>query len=142
MRLNANKREAILGSYFSTEEMLKSLTEDLTFERFLDLKKTWLKNLKTEWLVMGHLTQQEALELVYESEKGMSFTPLDENHLPICRLVKLPSRSVHEMEEINEDPSNPNSAAMAMFQCPELKNFETEAAFKVLFHLLKEPFFN
>lgn len=33
----------------------------MTYPKFLEMKSQWLKNLKMEWLIMGHLTEEEAL---------------------------------------------------------------------------------
>ena len=40
---------------FDNDEMLKVLIEELTFEKFLIMKEKWLRTLRTEWLIMGHL---------------------------------------------------------------------------------------
>lgn len=41
---------------FEMEDYIKCVNE-FKFERFLDLQKKWLKNLRVEWLIMGHLTE-------------------------------------------------------------------------------------
>ena len=41
--------------------------DDITFERFLEMKEEWLTHIRTEWLVMGHLTQENALSIVNKS---------------------------------------------------------------------------
>jgi secreted Zn-dependent insulinase-like peptidase len=79
-----------MGSYFSTEEMLKSIKTELTFEKFLQMKSKWLNNFRTEWLVMGHLTEEEARLLVQESEKQLIYRHFDgKEEIPNTRLVQL-----------------------------------------------------
>ena len=36
---------------------LKVVEEELDYQKFIDMKKEWLKNVKFEWLIMGHLKQ-------------------------------------------------------------------------------------
>jgi hypothetical protein len=43
---------------------LKALKEELDFKNFLELKSKWFKNLRMEWLIAGHLTQNEALTII------------------------------------------------------------------------------
>ena len=43
--------------------MLEAVS-DLDFEQFTWLAHNWLKNLHGEWLIQGHLTSEEAKELV------------------------------------------------------------------------------
>lgn len=47
----------------SIEESLQNLVP-FTYERFLEMKQNWMKNLVLEWLVQGHITKQDAWELV------------------------------------------------------------------------------
>jgi secreted Zn-dependent insulinase-like peptidase len=100
---------------FENKELLKALTEELTFSRFLELKSMWLQNICNEWLIMGHLTEQEAREIVRLTELELKYKPIDPSQIPLNRLVQLPALSVSEYEEKNYDPSNPNSAVMCIF---------------------------
>jgi secreted Zn-dependent insulinase-like peptidase len=80
------------------------------------MKSKWLNNFRTEWLVMGHLTEEEARLLVQESEKQLIYRHYDgKEEIPNTRLVQLQPRSVYDYQEINEDPANPNSAVLAVF---------------------------
>ena len=56
----------MLECYLSTKELLSALNEELTFEAFNDMKSHWLKNMHNEWLIMGHLTEEEAYDLIDE----------------------------------------------------------------------------
>lgn len=74
-------------SQFSTEELQKSLQEELTFFRFMEMKKRWLSNIRTEWLIMGHLEEKDAIDIVTRGEKNMKSKTLDKDQIPIARLV-------------------------------------------------------
>lgn len=142
MRLSGKKYELLMEGFRNSQELLKVLKEEFNFETFLEMKKNWLKKMRLEWLIMGHITEPEALALVEQSESLIKFKPIEKTDLYMTRLVSLPERSVSEYDEVNEDPSNPNSAAVAIFQSPSLKDYDSEAVHSVVFHLLKEPFFN
>ena len=79
------------------------------------MKEKWLRTLRTEWLIMGHLDQTEAIEIVTRSERLLKCRSLDPDQIPSTRLVKLPALSVHEYEELNHDATNPNSAVVSQF---------------------------
>ena len=95
-----------------------------------------------EWLIAGHLTQNEALTIIQQSQYSLTYTPLDSSQIHLSRLVQLPAHSVHDYELLNSDPANPNSAVLSIFQMPRLRTYPDEAVLSVLFHLLREPFFN
>jgi hypothetical protein len=64
MRLEQLSSECLISSYFNLQEFLKALKEELDFKNFLELKSKWFKNLRIEWLIAGHLTQDEALAII------------------------------------------------------------------------------
>jgi secreted Zn-dependent insulinase-like peptidase len=55
-RLTSLKNEVLSSHYPSTKELLRALKEELSFETFLELKAKWLRNVQTEWLIMGHVS--------------------------------------------------------------------------------------
>ena len=81
----------------------------------MEMKKYWLKNIRTEWLIMGHLEEKDAIDIVQRSEFNLKSKALNQDQIPIARLVQLPSMSVHEFEQLNYDPQNPNSAVLCQF---------------------------
>lgn len=68
---------------------------------------------------MGHLNEDEALKIVYDSENSFSYKKLTKDDIQEQRVLKLPSNYVGDYEELNEDPNNPNSAIFALFQHKE-----------------------
>lgn len=114
MRLSTKKYEALLTAMYSNQEALKVLKEDMTFELFNQLKAQWLSHMRLEWLLMGHLFEEEALKIVSDAESVLKYKPIDKLDLHLTRLVQIPERSVNEYNEVNEDPSNPNSAVVVI----------------------------
>lgn len=57
----------------SHQDKLKALREELTYERFLEMKQHWLRSMRNEWLITGHITEDEALSLVAEAESCIKF---------------------------------------------------------------------
>ena len=47
-------------NYPSIEKMIAEY-EIMTYEKFLALKRQWLKRMHLKWLIQGHLTQDKAL---------------------------------------------------------------------------------
>jgi secreted Zn-dependent insulinase-like peptidase len=74
------------------------------------MKELWLNNVNFEWLIMGHLVEEEALKIVRDVESALKFKALDKDDLTCARLVSLPQNTITEYNEISSDPSNPNSA--------------------------------
>ena len=130
-----------LNYNFSYEELLCALENEISYEHFIKLKNDWLSNMKIEWLIMGHLTKQEAVRIVAESEIALKYKRINDEHEPIIRMLQLKDNSVYDYERVNEDASNPNSAVLTSFQ-HEIRTYEKWAINSVLFHLIKEPFFN
>ena len=47
-------------------ETLMKEAENFTFENFIDMKKNWLKAVKTDWQIYGHINKEDAINLVKE----------------------------------------------------------------------------
>eukprot|EP00347_Sterkiella_histriomuscorum_P004511 403360183 len=122
-------------------EILKALKDQLDYKTFLDMKNQWLKNIKIEWLVMGHINQEDAVKIVKDCENSLVFNEISQEDLDYQRVAKFPPNYLAEFEEVNQDPTNPNSGAVVFFQ-HGLKTYQDQAVNSVLFQLLKEPFFN
>lgn len=90
--------------------MLKVLKEEMSYEKYIEMQKNWLKNLKLEWLIMGHLEEEEALKIVDSVEGSLKYNKIEKEDLHTTRLAKIPEMSIHEYNELNTDPANPNSA--------------------------------
>lgn len=67
------------------------------------------------WLIQGHLTESDAVEMVRTAETALDYSPMQKDDLAVARLVKLAERTVYNFERDNEIPSNPNSVCEAVF---------------------------
>ena len=94
------------------------------------------------WLIQGHLTEEDALKMVNETESALTFTKLNSNQIPTSRCVRLRDRTVYYIEKENPLASNPNSVCSAVFQdVVEVDKVEA-AASNIMMGLLKEPVYN
>lgn len=87
----------------------------MTFEQFTELKRRWLTNLHPEWLIQGHLTGDEALELVDIAEEALNFDRITEDEVELRRCVRLDPSSIYSFEKKNKVETNPNSCIIATF---------------------------
>ncbi|CDW84143.1 insulin-degrading enzyme [Stylonychia lemnae] len=140
-RIDSKLYTLIMKNNLDIPELLKALKEELDFETFVNMKNQWLRNLRIEWFVTGHITQKDAMQIVHDSEAAIKHRKITQEEIQEQRLIKLPYNYLAEYEELNADTENPNSAALAIYQY-ELKTPLKQAINSVLFQLLKEPFFN
>ena len=56
----------------SVEEQGKHIAS-LTYEQFKTMKTNWLKNICITWLIQGHLTKGDALQMVEIAESKLEF---------------------------------------------------------------------
>lgn len=126
----------------TTAEELIETSEKMDFEKFMAMKKTFLMNLEMVWLIQGHLTEEDALKMVNETESALTFKRINENDIAHSRCVRLKDRTVYYIEKENPLATNPNSVCCAVFQ----DNVETDkvetAASNIMMGLLKEPVYN
>lgn len=136
------KSELLETNQYDTEKLLKA-TNDMTFKQFTALKSRWLENLHPEWLIQGHLTGSEALELVDIAEEALSFDRITEDEVELRRCVKLEPRSVYSFEKKNKLDTNPNSCIIVTFSANCLHNQrDIHTRLLVLHGLIKEIFFD
>ncbi len=62
---------------FENSELLKAIINDMDFPTFLEMKKNWLKQMRHEWLIMGHVTEDEAKAMVQMTESVLKYKPID-----------------------------------------------------------------
>jgi insulysin len=128
-----------------TEEAIEAF-EKITYKQFLEFKEKFLKQLKFQWLISGHLDQSKAEKICQIVKESIKYSHFSEDDVFIFNLaLKFDNKTVCNLEEANPSPENkvpnPNSAIMCYFQDGE-KTYERSALLGVLFQLLKEPCFN
>lgn len=70
-------------------------TSKLTYEEFLRLKERWLTSLEMTWLIQGHLTPHDALNLVKTAESSLMFDRISEEDVVLKRCVQLKPKTVY-----------------------------------------------
>jgi len=94
------------------------------------------------WLIQGHLTEENALNMVDVAENSLAYTRISKDDINYNRLVKLNDRSVYNLERSNFNADNPNSACQAIFCHAFDTDKEEYAVARVLSDFLSEPTFN
>lgn len=64
------------------DEILMTLRQEFTYEKFNEMKGEWLQKLKNEWFIMGHLTEEEAKSIFEVGEATLGYTPVHKDELP------------------------------------------------------------
>lgn len=133
--------EVLCSDYPRLTQLINEF-EAITYEQFLEMKKRWLRQMHLTWLVQGHLTQDEALNMVDIAEKALAYVPIPKSEVNFMRLVKLGDRSVYNFEEANVNEDNPNSCTESMWMYRFDKNVDDWAVSRVLCSFMEEPTFN
>lgn len=61
------------------DELLAALKDQLDYSMFLKMKEEWLKNVRMEWLIMGHLDSNRAKEIVDAAQNSFKYKELSED---------------------------------------------------------------
>ena len=117
----SNHTSQVFYGHPSFKDEIKEI-ENITYEDFLSFKAKFMKTMKFQWLIQGHLDKEQALELCDIARNSVSFKDMDEDDmLQFNLMVKLPDRTVFNYEKVNESPEgqnqkpNPNSAIQVYF---------------------------
>lgn len=102
-----------------------------------------MKNLYPEWLILGHLTEEEAIDMVNTAEKALNFNRISKNEAEYKRCVRMDEATVYSYENINKSEKNPNSCTCVSFSSDQLNsNRNAHAQLACLHGLVKETLFN
>ena len=61
-----------------TIKQQQQMLKDFKFENFLDYGKRWMKSMKMEWLISGHLLKGDAMNIVNFAERVIDYKPISE----------------------------------------------------------------
>jgi len=90
-------------------ELMKEC-KDLTYKDYENMKRDWLKNVSTEWLVYGHLDEKSARDLVEDCE---GYIKEQKSDVEIVRnYVMLKSGTINEYSISHPNDDNQNSTAV------------------------------
>ena len=106
----------VLVNKSCTNLQLVEKCEKLTFDKFLDMKSKFLQNLEMIWLIQGHLTKEDALQMVETTENALTFRRISEDDISAGRCIRLKDRTIYSFEKDNISEKNPNSCCKAVFQ--------------------------
>lgn len=101
-------------STFEPAELVTE-AENLSFEAFLQLKAIWFDGLNLTWLIQGHITETDALEMVEIAESSLKHKPVSLYDCHLRRIIHLRDRNIYEWKETNADPKNPSSFYKSLF---------------------------
>ena len=134
---------------YTHRELLKSL-ENLTFNDLLKFHKKWLTTIRSEWLIIGNITRNKALETCKNCEKVIQnirkqSQVLLKELIPEIRTVNIPNNTTWLYEEKlslkGADVGETNSAIIAYFQY-EQENPKSRVSLRVLSNYLRDPCFD
>lgn len=80
-----------------------SQLKQFDFLRFLKLKEIWLKDITFEWLIQGHIKQQQAIELVEKAENAFKYNRIEKEDFQSARLVKMRDKTCYSFSEVSID---------------------------------------
>lgn len=112
--------------------------EKANFEDFGTFKDKFMKNLSFEWLIQGHLTQEDAIKITQKVESELDYNPIKKPQS--VNILALP-QAVNVFKMVSKSSQNPNSCITSYFQLGP-QTFKQTAILKVMTKLLDEPFFN
>jgi len=74
-----------------------------------------MKNLYPEWLIQGHLTSDEAIEMVEVAEKALNFNRILKEEVELRRCIRMDPKTVYSYENTDKSEKNPNSCVCVCF---------------------------
>mmetsp|Transcript_17176 Transcript_17176/g.21684 ORF Transcript_17176/g.21684 Transcript_17176/m.21684 type:complete len:144 (+) Transcript_17176:1502-1933(+) len=74
-RLQTHQQELMFTDFPKIDQMTRAY-EQMSYEKFLGMKRQWLNNLHVTWLIQGHLPEQDALKMVKTAETALDYTPV------------------------------------------------------------------
>ncbi|CAG9314179.1 unnamed protein product [Blepharisma stoltei] len=138
-----------VNGYFSHQEKLEVL-RNVTFQDILWFSKKWLKNVRFEWLILGCINAESALNMaqavasIFESKRNIQY--ISKEDYPINEIVTIPSVSTDKSlsnlvySKHIEDKTNKNSAVVAIWQIGT-EDPKAFAGMHIILKFLKEPCF-
>ena len=132
------KNDILLTKALSIEDQAKEL-EKLDFDQFLAYKEEWLKNINMKWFITGHLTKDDALKMVDNTETSIDFNKIDEGSVTLARCVQLNERTIYNYENKNVLAKSSNSAINVIFQIMFEDDRDKAAIAHVLCSMLHSP---
>jgi insulysin len=138
------------GSSFPIQSELEEL-EGITFEDCVYFSPRFLKKVRFEWLVMGNITSETAIELVRNSENvfksARNPTIMKQYEIAALHSIKVPKKPVEKAEstlvyeDLLADKTNNNSSIISEWQI-SIDTYRNYAILSILDVILSEPCFD
>ena len=81
-----------------TIKQQQQMLKDFKFENFLDYGKRWMKSMKMEWLISGHLTKDDAMNIVNFAEKVIDYKPISEADVNFAHSIELKEKTIYSYD--------------------------------------------
>ena len=113
----------------------------ITYQEFTEMKKNWLNQVTTEWLICGHLLEQDAIELVQKCEEIIK--PQKAEVWNDKSFILINKNTVNEYAINHPDENNLNSTAICYWQSDKkTEDLKLYALNSVLFTVLRHVSYN
>lgn len=106
----------ILNEGHMSSKTMTQILKELDFDAFMDLKKDWLKQLSAEWLIQGHIDEDECVQMVKLAEDCLDSSFLKSDDCERLRIFKIMDRSVYNFEQYNKNEDSQNSGYFVLFR--------------------------
>ncbi|CAK67395.1 unnamed protein product (macronuclear) [Paramecium tetraurelia] len=128
------------GSSFETQELLDQLT-NITFDDVIHFSNNFLKRCRFEWLIMGNLVKEEAIQIVQKSLDLFKAKTLRYEQVLQIRPVMLNETEICNYTYDLTEPTETNSGIVVHYQIgkPDLR---TQLYNEILQTIMKTPFFS
>ena len=74
------------------------MLKEFEFEDFLEYGKRWMKSMKMEWLISGHLMQKEAMNIVNFAEQTINYRPINEKDVSFIHCIELMDSTIYSVD--------------------------------------------
>lgn len=118
--------------------------ERYTYEDFQEELKQWLKTGRQCWFVCGNYDNQQAENLINESQKHLDLKPIKIEDLPEVRALAIEDGHSFIVERDLVDKENENSCIITYYEVgtAENDNLRLGLTNSIMMQYLSEPFFN
>lgn len=127
-------KRAVLGEY--TPEQLIETYNSISYEEFIEFKGKFMQKLCFDWIVCGHILENDAKKLCQEMSKSpQGYLSIDQKP-EAKKIFEIGQKMVYQLELSSQAPKehdpdggkviNPNSALRCLFQFGEF-SYATEA---------------
>jgi insulysin len=144
--LNTRVFDSLVRSPWPSPFDTLEAAHELSFEGFQKFCEGWLQNIRTEWLVVGNMTEAQCLSMtkecnqkVFQLASGSKVLPKEK--INETRVVNIPPNNSYVYTLLSKNPEEENSCVELNYQ---ISYDEAKAAVlvQVMSQIINEPAFN